>query len=806
MREINMFPSIRPRSTFPSRSPLKEIESNINTSKELSLEQQECIKQIVKAFVDQHVKLTPAQIRNLNNAFSVFKFIRLIDEYAHPSKRKKKMLHHAIRSISKELLSENRALLKNIVCIIQKQTEVPTSLNAKGKPTSQANIPSIQIPPVLILPKASQKIASNRGMESDNKWLHENTIIMAQALDRCAEICFKRETEHAVRHALKDAEKSSSQPLTEEQKIIISQRVEKQVYKKVSDTIQFFVTVDNRKGSQAPLERIASIFDFLTRPTDGEQLKVFNRGISEYASELIKLAFEQHLDNPEQYVSHGFDHSINVADSTRDVMRLNPEIVVATKKKYGISEGEAKFMLESVALLHDSGYPCVGCRQKSVHGIAGADLVLSLRPMFNAIIISPNANKEGLFNDFRNSILFHSADKIEESFSVKIVTTLGTFLADNKNIVQVLSNFYDPSKNPSGQPRYVVEVYVQNSEMQAEITTALHNAHKDTLEKVGRPEDLPRVKVHKGLFKGRFADLEFNKDKQLGLEFSSVDLLDSPLSMIRLVDNMDMSQTRLSALQNEAPFRQLYYTLGNNKEISQFEKALEGLDKEIDNLKKDKDFSKDNPEIDKKEIIAKIVQDTLQKQIAKLRLGYERKVKEGNEDLLIKRLLGKFNSKTIQGLKIPKEAKEFFLKALIDSIFEDGRFAEMSQSTKDAVRSIGMYLSSVDLSHFGGCEAVKNVKLVGIPVKTGKESTNIPVVVVTVDKVLFDDFNTISVTESSLTLDGKKQSVTLGVGEYQIWRASEAYRSLTLGGAKLQLRIVDEQDNLVKLTIPMTNE
>ena len=50
---------------------------------------------------------------------------------------------------------------------------------------------------------------------------------------------------------------------------------------------------------------------------------------------------------------------------------------------------------------------------------------------------------------------------------------------------------------------------------------ALALARADTLSKIGDDIPLPEVKVHTGLFKGRYADLEHAKDKLLGLEFAT---------------------------------------------------------------------------------------------------------------------------------------------------------------------------------------------------------------------------------------------------------------------------------------------
>lgn len=629
------------------------------------------------------------------------------------------------------------------------------------------------------LPKAAELLGKQLKGENPRE---RRALAMAVALDRYVEKAYARQVEHAVKHALKDLQKVNLSP---DQKTQIAEKAEAKIFKKFSDSIQFFVSVDSRKGPVAPLERMCAPFDYLSPPEDKVKNEQFEKGISDYSAELARLAFDQHLDNPEQYVSHGFDHSINVANYTRDVLNMNPEIYRAAASKYKISEGEAKFMLETVALLHDCGYPCVGCKAKSVHGVSGADIVLPMREMFQKFINSPEAKQEELFSDFRNSIMFHSADKIEYAFSSKIVSTLGTFLADQQNIVQVLSNFYNPDKNPSGQARFVTEIYVQNPEVKKEIEVTLQAAREDFEGKAGRAIELPKVTIHDGLFKGRFADLEFNKDKLLGLEFSTADLLSQPLNMIRLVDNMDMRKTRFTPTQNEAAFRRVYYELGNNNEISQIAMSLEKLEREVDTMVKKAKSPQER--LGLQADISRATKELVLAQIERMQTV---------KDPLTQSVFAKLKSEA-DAMENPAETRKILNRVLIDTIFEQPEFRDMPADVKQEVRLIGMSQSSIDLRHFGGCEAVMDVQLRGIPLENGKM---LPVIQVTVDEELFRDLNAIKVTESSPTLTGVQQSITVGVGEYQIWRASDAYRSLLLGGNSISLQIVNSEGKPVATT------
>lgn len=622
-------------------------------------------------------------------------------------------------------------------------------------------------------PKAADYVKNH---SSGNEVVDRTMLQMAEVLDSTAESNFSKRVAHDIRHA----EKQSDGPLSSEEKANIEEKVEK----KFTDSLTFFITLDKRKGDETPLQRMAAPFAYLNPSEEGS----FLTGTQEFAEHLARLAFEQQRDNPEQFVSHGFDHSINVANYTRDVLKMNPEIVSAMSKKYKISEGEAKFLLEQVALLHDTGYPCLGCRSKAVHGISGADLILPMREMFERIITSPGVDTDLLFTDFRNAILFHSADKIEKQFGAKIHTTMGVFLANPKDItknlpkdiVTVLSNFYDPSKNPSNTPRFVVEIFVQNKDEKKAIKEALKESKEKFETIVQGPVKLPKVKIHEGLFDGRYADLEFNKDRLIGLEYSITDILENPLNMIRLVDNMDMRQTRMTLTQNESAFREIYKRLGDNKAISRLAIIMESFERDVDNI------VRKSTVVERSGVNKAIARNTkaLLNDIVRLNM------KEGRLDSLEKSFKQNLTASKIEKISTPKEARKVLNETLIDTIFEQQDWQSIPDDIRADVRQIGMLQSSYDLRHFGGTEAIKNVELKSIPMldKTG----SIPCVVVTVERKIFEELNKIRV---------KEESLEIGVGEYQIWRASDAYRSIALGNASVQLRVLDENGQTVNCII-----
>ena len=100
---------------------------------------------------------------------------------------------------------------------------------------------------------------------------------------------------------------------------------------------------------------------------------------------------------------------------------------------------------------------------------------------------------------------------------------------------------------------------------------------------------------------------------------------------------------------------------------------------------------------------------------------------------------------------------------------------------------VGKLLSSYDLRHFGGCEAIKGIDLT--------VSDNVPILRVRVDGDLYRRLNEVQVVEKT-TLEGQstKVSVRVGIGEYQVWRALEAFRSIKIGEMKVRVVIRDQDD------------
>lgn len=545
----------------------------------------------------------------------------------------------------------------------------------------------------------------------------------------------------------------------EEKKLAAIHATEKAEIEKAFVSMHYFTMREQDQNVGTPFERIAKIFEDLPPETDPD-------AVMKLLKKIMKRGYDQHLDNPEQYVSHGLDHSLNVMDYAIDAIESNPFLVESMKSKYGVSEGEGKFLLKSMALLHDIGYPCVGCRQKSVHGIAGADLFDHMQLSIENVLTSDleEAQKKILLNDFRDAILFHSADKVDHQFTTKIHTTTGTFLADHGNLARVISIFQDPSQDSIVRPERVT-VIEASEDIVEDVEAALDEAQEDTFQKTGKRPDKPEIRVIQAskTFPGRYADLIKNKDNLVGLEFSITDLKERPFDLIRLVDNMDMRKNRLSPTQREPAFREIYHMLGNDQTLSLFSQKLEGFENQ---------WRKSPGDMEMVRKPAKTFVEQLKQE------------QESNEN--VKSFISEFDEARIDEAKTPGELRSHLNQALVKGILSQDRFKHLTLETKEQIAKYGVMLSSFDLRHFGGCEGITDVRLEQVEVSA---EAVLPVVKITTNRELFASLNKVRVVERGIS----GLELNVGVGEYQIWRALDAYDSININKQKVVIFLDGKQ-------------
>jgi len=130
--------------------------------------------------------------------------------------------------------------------------------------------------------------------------------------------------------------------------------------------------------------------------------------------------------------------------------------------------------------------------------------------------------------------------------------------------------------------------------------------------------------------------------------------------------------------------------------------------------------------------------------------------------------------------------EETYKKALVDRVLSNPKYTkELEAIGKDEVARIAMFQSSESFRHFAGCEPIRNVELEG------------DTLTITVEADTFTRLNKATVQEGAVTESGQKESVSVGVGEYQIWRTYEAHRSLSNDGENITLRVEDESGNVI---------
>jgi len=454
-----------------------------------------------------------------------------------------------------------------------------------------------------------------------------------------------------------------------------------------------------------------------------------------------KYAIQQQIDNPEQYVSHGFDHTLRVKAQMEGVMKMNPKIVDAIVKKYNLSPEKSRMLAQVLAVYHDFGYPFVPNTPngkplgKALHAVTGAEIVSE--PELQVILkecFGSESNIDELLFDLKNGVLFHSADKIEITRDTKIKIAHGIFIIDSTNVVDVY-NIYR-REGQQGQ----IEIHTSKENIQT---------MREALKEASIPLDSFKFSEStEASFSGRPVDLKEKGDNLLGLEFKRVDSLEDPLEfLIRFADNLDIAPDRFSEVQATKAFKDIYYNFGQQKETG---RLLERLESAASSAKKG----------GKPPDLTDILHDDGAQKIFAA-YGLKPNISSATE-------LNTFI--------------ENYKGSIIDVILNNPEYAEeVAQIGKENIVRIGQLQDSIAFRHFGGCEAICGIELKGRTLE------------ITVDADTFTKLNRTVVTERTRTDSGDEMLAKVGVGEYQIWRTYEAHRSLTNDGESIKIKVVSKE-------------
>lgn len=350
--------------------------------------------------------------------------------------------------------------------------------------------------------------------------------------------------------------------------------------KKLQEVSAYFSSPDKDLG-MSPFERMAQIYEHLEEPTNPAEKEVFDKALEVHMKELATRAFDQHYENPEQYVSHGFDHSIRVANYSNQIIENFPNIIDSIAKEYNLSPGGAKFIVENAALFHDCGYCSLAEGSTKVAHSFGSLRIIANKQLqeHTKHLLLAGKNDPGelkhdlLMHDLEGAVLFHNADKVEKGYDTKMLTTRGEWLglADEEDVVRVISHFEESGKD---HPEYDwfklpdVVIRVKSEDVKNRVEAKLQEVYT---ARGFNMEDIPKVvwddpKISTPLpdhllYHGRKTDLKPG-DKSLGLEYKEADTLGySLLALLRVGDNLDMMPDRFSDIQRTPAFAEVYRTL-----------------------------------------------------------------------------------------------------------------------------------------------------------------------------------------------------------------------------------------------------
>ena len=404
------------------------------------------------------------------------------------------------------------------------------------------------------------------------------------------------------------------------------------------------------------------------------------------------LVFEQHVDDLEHFVSHGFNHSLNVANYICDLADKT-KVIKRISKFYDLSKRKSKFVVFLIGILHDCGYPNLEGKTKANHAVEGAIKVDELKCKLLKFLYRENSStptriRKRLFYYFRNAIFLHSADKCDRDYHAKVITRhKGAFLCKIEHLEELV-----------GKLNGEVSAIQTSHEL---ITNYLYVSNEYKIIITSKRDE----------FKGRAIDfnppVNGKKDEKLGLPFSRAHLSQSPFQfLIRFADNMDISKYRFSPLQRREEFQRVYHEIAENT-----------------------------------------------------------------------------NGET--NLKIAEQICK-----------------DLSARTKEEIIAVAKYLDKNSRSHFGGCECIEKVvfsiALESITmVKNDKFIPKISKVLnldIWVNEALRNKLNQIPINNERDILG---LSVNTSVGDYQIWRTQEAFRSLTGRFKSIKLQIVNKDTNQV---------
>jgi len=448
---------------------------------------------------------------------------------------------------------------------------------------------------------------------------------------------------------------------------------------------------------------------------------------------LGKPALDQQMGNPQQYVSHGFDHSERVAAYTDKIVKAYPEIADKAASKYNVPPATARLLFQVLAHWHDVGYPDLDGRPKATHGLSGASRFDSVADELNRLIVREKGHANEVLSDMRKAIQLHSADVDAGPYPINVKTDRGSLLVSDVDALKKLLHHYSVA---SRRPHRVSAIEVRGDhadDLKKQIESVLKSQPPGQSASVTADKTRPE-------YTGRPASLDKGNEVKVGLRYTDQELTKNPFAIIRFADNLDMAADRLSPLQRSPAFRAMYWKLGDHGPIGSALGALGKLDtKNVSDVR------------------------TILSGLREAGTAHE----PGDIDTsILSNVARQFSPDSIRNLNAGA-ARQRLIKATVDSILSSPIAEGLSDPERASLRETGYRLNGESIRHFGGCEAIESVD-----VKRGK-------VLVTVNGPLYQKLNEV------------KDPDGIGIGEYQIERTRQAFSSLTINGRRPVVEVVE---------------
>ncbi|MCW1930221.1 MAG: hypothetical protein KIH62_002790 [Candidatus Kerfeldbacteria bacterium] len=524
------------------------------------------------------------------------------------------------------------------------------------------------------------------------------------------------------------------------------------VTERIRRAVHFFA-LPSPTWPHSPLVRMAESFDLLTVPEDPHDRDRLNTAIERYMNDIIVLAFEQQWQDPPQFVSHDWGHSLRIADLAKQFATAlsgeeAPErrfaaspLVMKMCERYQITAQEVEFILDHTHMCHDCGYPHLKGRNKSLHAMDSAELALSdnFVDALSTMIQSPNAKLDVLRQDMYEAIFYHGADVPQDRFQVRIETDRGTFLATNARVADAIAGLIAPGFTPTTKPRTIRRVDIAGAQRAEDIS-----ATEEMIRRAVPDAEVQRL-VGSPFFIGRKFDLVTKGDELGGVEYIHADAGERPLlTLLRVADNMDLTSDRLGRVRHHPAYYEVIRRIGRNGKdhtlYAQLERAYNKRSADIDSIR--------------------------------------RRIREA---------LGTAITDTeLEALTTAKEARDWLCMRVVNEILAQEKYANIPSAkdvdpadhdtiTRERIIETCYEMRSDVLEHQGGCLAISKIELV----RNG-DAYNF---ILHFNRRIFDTLRKIEFQEPGYDARLERVSYNLNVAEYQRWRLEQALISNTVRSA-----------------------